>query len=104
MSGLQTRTRTSHAVEVDKTRCIKQRLPDPMRYERARVGYAVVVRRRSGRESKDAWRGTMNYLNDSADRTDVIIRKDVNDALCAKNPDGVNAVTGNPTAMTLFCN
>ena len=40
---------------------------------------------------------------DGSDWTDVIVRKDVNDKLCAKKPDGMNAVTGNPTAMTLFC-
>ena len=32
------------------------------------------------------------------------IRKDVNDKMCARNPQGINAVTGNPTAMSLFCN
>merc|ERR1719478_1642114 len=36
---------------------------------------------------------------DGSDWTDVIVRKDVNDKMCAKNPQGVNAVTGNPTAM-----
>ena len=41
---------------------------------------------------------------DGSDWTDVIVRKDVNDKMCAKNPQGVNAVTGNPTAMSLFCN
>lgn len=38
-----------------------------------------------------------------SDWTDVIVRKDINDKLCSKRPEGVNAVTGNPTAMTLFC-
>jgi hypothetical protein len=36
-------------------------------------------------------------------RTDVIVRKDVNDSLCAKKPVGENPVTGNPTALSLFC-
>jgi len=40
---------------------------------------------------------------DGSDWTDVIVRKDVNDKLCAKNPRGENPVTGNPTAVTLFC-
>ena len=40
---------------------------------------------------------------DGSDWTDVIVRKDVNDKLRAKQPKGVNAATGNPTAMTLFC-
>lgn len=40
---------------------------------------------------------------DGSDWTDVIVRKDVNDKLCAKGPTGENPVTGNPTAMTLFC-
>lgn len=40
---------------------------------------------------------------DGSDWSDVIARKDVNDKLCAKKPQGINAVTGNPTAMTLFC-
>ena len=41
---------------------------------------------------------------DGSDWTDVIVRKDVNDKMCARNPQGINAVTGNPTAMSLFCN
>jgi hypothetical protein len=40
---------------------------------------------------------------DGSDWTDVIVRKDVNDKLCAKKPTGLNPVTGAPTAMTLFC-
>ena len=40
---------------------------------------------------------------DGSDLTDVIVRKDVNDKMCA-NLQGINAVTGNPTAMSLFCN
>ena len=38
-----------------------------------------------------------------SDWTDVIVRKDVNDKICAKGVSGENPVTGNPTAMTLFC-
>lgn len=47
----------------------------------------------------------MNDVGDinGSDWTDVIVRKDINDKLCAKHPEGVNAVTGNSTAMTLFC-
>ena len=40
---------------------------------------------------------------DGSDWSDVIVRKDVNDKLCAKKPQGLNPATGNPTAMTLFC-
>ena len=47
----------------------------------------------------------MDDLGDieGSDWTDVIVRKDVNDKICARSPKGINAVTGNPTAMTLFC-
>ena len=48
----------------------------------------------------------MDDLGDieGSDWTDVIVRKDVNDKMCARNPQGINQVTGNPTAMSLFCN
>jgi hypothetical protein len=47
----------------------------------------------------------MDELGDitGSDWTDVIVRKDVNDKICAKGVSGENPVTGNPTAMTLFC-
>lgn len=38
-----------------------------------------------------------------SDWTDVIVRKDINVKLCKKSPQGMNAVTGNPTALSLFC-
>lgn len=40
---------------------------------------------------------------DGSDWSEVIVRKDINDKLCAKKPQGINAATGNPTAMSLFC-
>jgi hypothetical protein len=47
----------------------------------------------------------MDELGDitGSDWTDVIVRKDVNDKICAKGVSGENPVTGNATAMTLFC-